>query len=707
MFMCRGAHRSLSSVVPPFGTSVSTFKQRQKPIYIKHLQFILVAVLINVLSFSNVFALPQGPQVEAGSAVFESPNPTTLNITADNNTIINFNSFNVASNEVVNIHLPSTNATLLSRDMSGSMSQILGSLNANGNLFLVNAQGINIGPLANVQVNNMVMSTLDIASNNFLHGNYRFEHHDGDGYGQVSNQGNIQARNLVLQGSSVNNSGNIRAEVGTVHLASGDRTTVSFDPQGLIQVAVELPTTGKGPGIANAVANSGTIEAGRVIMDARTTENIFEDVINQTGTVVASQIVEDNGVIRIIANGNVQVSGELKAPQGTIDVVSTERSIAMDRAMSMLAKEINIKAAKDVNINAPLELAANTTNIVAGNDVTVNDPVHGQGDTVVEAANNIEVKADVTIQNGHLTLRADSDKDGNGAVHQDPLTTISTKGSGNITIIGALDSSVANVKAFGDIILQPSQGAVVFNQQADSMVVARSMLINAGATVNAANATYIIGQDWLNYGNFVPEGSHVILTGPDDARVMGSNNFNDFIIDPNLNLFNVQSGLPPPIMFDLVGNYVPASVAKTGVLFSKNVHFDAGATQTVNQSFIVQGGFGKYVYLASIVPDVPWKLHDLGNYQIEYVSLQNTTNINANGPPIALLHAQNLLGNAGFDFSNAGPVWRGSQDSIIWSDANNWDGGVTPGIGDVTRVNDADLGRRGREPGDPVVDPQA
>ncbi|MEI6297927.1 MAG: filamentous hemagglutinin N-terminal domain-containing protein, partial [bacterium] len=308
-------------------------------------------VLINLLSFSTVFALPQGPQVESGSAVFESPDPMTLNIRAQNNTVINFSSFNVASNEVVNIYLPSENAALLSRDLSGNASHVLGSLIANGNVFLVNTQGISFGSSARVQVNNMVTSTLDIATNNFLNSNYRFERREGDPYAEVSNEGNIRAKNLVLQGSSVNNTGIIQAEVGSVHLASGDKTTVSFDPGGLIQVVVNQQTTGKAAGAAHAVANSGRIEAVKVVMEAETSEDLFEDVINQTGTVKASQVVEQNGVIRIIANGAIQVSGDLEAPQGQIEVLSTERSIAMDRAMAMLAKEIQIKAAQDVHIN--------------------------------------------------------------------------------------------------------------------------------------------------------------------------------------------------------------------------------------------------------------------------------------------------------------------------------------------------------------------
>jgi hypothetical protein len=38
-------------------------------------------------------------------------------------------------------------------------------------------------------------------------------------------------------------------------------------------------------------------------MEADTAEDIFEDVINQTGEVKATQMVNQGGVIKIVANG--------------------------------------------------------------------------------------------------------------------------------------------------------------------------------------------------------------------------------------------------------------------------------------------------------------------------------------------------------------------------------------------------------------------
>ena len=69
--------------------------------------------------------------------------------------------------------------------------------------------------------------------------NYVFEHRDGQPFSQVTNQGTINANNLALIGSAVANNGIIQGNFGSVHLASGDKTTVSFDKRGLIQVEVK------------------------------------------------------------------------------------------------------------------------------------------------------------------------------------------------------------------------------------------------------------------------------------------------------------------------------------------------------------------------------------------------------------------------------------------------------------------------------------
>jgi filamentous hemagglutinin family protein len=180
-------------------------------------------MVINLLSLSIVFAQPQGAQVEKGTATFTSPDTSTLNITASNNSIINFRSFDITKNETVNIILPSNAANLLIRDTSNTESHILGSLFSNGDVILTNPNGINFGPSAKGKVYNLIASSLEISSNEFISENYVFEHRKNAPYGQVSNEGTITTKNLVLQGSSVNNSGDIKNSLEAINKKTTSR----------------------------------------------------------------------------------------------------------------------------------------------------------------------------------------------------------------------------------------------------------------------------------------------------------------------------------------------------------------------------------------------------------------------------------------------------------------------------------------------------
>ena len=150
-----------------------------------------IFIALVLLYPTDGFSLPENWQVESGQATVEKPNDTTLNITASDKAVINFNSFNIAQNETVNIIQPSSSASLLSRVTGPDATQINGNLNANGNFFLVNTHGINFGASANIQANSFVASTLAISTNNFINSSYIFEHAQNECYSQIINEGSI------------------------------------------------------------------------------------------------------------------------------------------------------------------------------------------------------------------------------------------------------------------------------------------------------------------------------------------------------------------------------------------------------------------------------------------------------------------------------------------------------------------------------------
>jgi len=86
----------------------------------------------------------------SGSASFVSSDPSHLQITASDKAIINYHTFNISESEHVEFVQPSNKSCLLNRVVGKDPSKILGKLDGNGRIFLVNPQGIYFGKDATV-----------------------------------------------------------------------------------------------------------------------------------------------------------------------------------------------------------------------------------------------------------------------------------------------------------------------------------------------------------------------------------------------------------------------------------------------------------------------------------------------------------------------------------------------------------------------------
>ena len=142
-----------------------------------------LAVAVMLACGPTAWALPVGGAVSAGSASI-APTPGKLTITqTSQNVSINWQSFNIGQTEAVQFVQPNSSSIALNRVMSSDPSSILGSLTANGQVFLVNPNGILFGRGANVNVGALVASTRNIADGDFMAGNYKFA---GTGGGTVT-----------------------------------------------------------------------------------------------------------------------------------------------------------------------------------------------------------------------------------------------------------------------------------------------------------------------------------------------------------------------------------------------------------------------------------------------------------------------------------------------------------------------------------------
>jgi len=132
-------------------------------------RYSLFQLICLALSTGTVFALPSGPTVISGTAgIATSGSTMTINNSA--NAIINWKGFSIGSGETARFIQPSALSAVLNRVTGGDPSKILGALQSNGKLLLINPNGILFGPNARVDVNGLIASTLNISNEDFLAG---------------------------------------------------------------------------------------------------------------------------------------------------------------------------------------------------------------------------------------------------------------------------------------------------------------------------------------------------------------------------------------------------------------------------------------------------------------------------------------------------------------------------------------------------------
>ncbi len=274
-------------------------------------------LIIGVVAFANsallvttALAAPAGGQIIAGSGVIAQNGNTTTISQASQNLSVNWKSFNIAVNETVNFVQPSAAAIAVNRISSTNGSQILGHLNANGQIYLINPNGIIFGAGAQVNVGGLVASTLDISSNN--NGVVSFT---GSGTGSIVNQGVINAANggyVAFIGNAVSNTGTIAVPQGAVGLASGNAVSLTFADNRLLKIQVDQS-------VLNSLASNGGLikaDGGMVILTAGARDTLLASVVNNTGIIEAQTVSDRNGTITLLGGmiaGTVNVGGTLDA----------------------------------------------------------------------------------------------------------------------------------------------------------------------------------------------------------------------------------------------------------------------------------------------------------------------------------------------------------------------------------------------------------
>lgn len=261
----------------------------------------LNVVLLTVPQYA--YSNPTGGEIVGGSAtITESANKLDIH-QHTNRAVIDWRSFNIDVNEHTQFHQPSSSAIALNRINSLDPSLIAGQLTANGNIILVNPNGIFFEGTSRVDVNGIVATTASIGTQDFMNGGNDFNI-TGNPAAAIINNGSITAKEAGLVGlvaPHVINNGIINVKLGRAQLSSADTVTVDFYGDDLLKVKIEDDNIK-----SQIVSNNGYISAngGKIGMTAAAAVDTINALIVADGFMEANTVSSQGGKIIISAEGS-------------------------------------------------------------------------------------------------------------------------------------------------------------------------------------------------------------------------------------------------------------------------------------------------------------------------------------------------------------------------------------------------------------------
>lgn len=409
--------------------------------------------LVLLLGSATAWAeLPQGGQISSGDGSL-SYQGNQLNVQQNSDRMaVDWQSFSIGKDNKVVFNQPGAESIALNRVQGSDVSRIQGAIKANGQVFLLNPNGVLFSPTAQVNTGGLVASTLELSNDDFMAGNFQFE---GDSTAAVTNQGEInvaEGGTIALIAATIVNEGSLTANAGNVLMGAGRKVTL--DIGGPVKLRVD-------EGALNTLIEQGgaiRADGGKVLLTARAAGELATSVINHTGITQAQTLsTGENGEIVLLGDmqqGQLQVAGTLDASApattgqhgdgGFIETSAAKVQIKDSVQVTTLAENGNtgewlidptdftISAGSAAQTDSGIGAATLSANLENNNvtletvdtgtepgDMYVNGAVSWSANTTLslDAHNDIQINEAITATNGGLTLNAGGAISANGAVN--------------------------------------------------------------------------------------------------------------------------------------------------------------------------------------------------------------------------------------------------------------------------------------------------
>ncbi|PWU13568.1 MAG: hypothetical protein C5B45_05795, partial [Chlamydiae bacterium] len=450
-------------------------------------------IVLSLFLYSIAYAAPEGFELISGQATPPQINAQgQIHIQSTQDSVVHWNSFSLNPQEVLIFDQAQETSSILNRVVGSDPSEILGKLQSNGMVYLINQNGILVGPSGVIETAGFLASTLDVLTQDFFTKNTL--EFFSENSGSIINLGTISCPigQVTLLAQNIENQGKIN---GSLQAVACTKATLQIDNQRVfIQTNQELDT----PENLNTLHTS-------------LQKNPYAHAIKHSGRITANTLGTQEGRIYLFAQeGTTDITGSVEASdiqllgkevllkeQAMIDASSDAQGGKVRIGGSYKGQDVNIPVAEHVLIDNQVQIHADARQTGNGGEIIIwseeNTEFLGilsaKGGALTGDGGFAEVSGKKGLSfEGLVDLTAKNGKTGNLLIDPDNITIISTGGApatgqtfntpGNVAI-NATD--IAVVLGTANLILQANQNISI--QEDITSITANSLTLQAGANI--------------------------------------------------------------------------------------------------------------------------------------------------------------------------------------------------------------------------------
>ncbi|MES5481638.1 filamentous hemagglutinin family protein [Bradyrhizobium sp. INPA03-11B] len=572
---------------------------------------------------------------------------TTVNINQTQaQAVLNWQSFNVGRDTTVNFNQQGNpNWAALNKIAStGVPSQILGSIRADGAVYLINQNGIIFGGTSQINVHTLIASTLDLPTKL-----------SGSNY-----QGFLQSGLFSLLGDPLTTGVAANSASGATIFNQGSGGKVTVQPGAIIDTTGKLSANGDGGYVAlladGGVSNAGAITTrnGQIILASDSSVTLVTPLSTAVGVQTAMRVLANGGVVTNQASGLLTsnsgavtlAGGSINQLGGIVATTSTTRtgSITMNTAC------VQGSCAPGADGNIVLG-SASLTSILPDETsgtlptATLNTPTSANGasnapyfQTVLQPQISITAIGSVDVQGSGaggagamikapgaaLTIGADSVA---GTVLLEKGSTIDLSGIAGVTLPMSINQISILVTA-----------AEVADSPLAQVLIGKTVTIDARLSGTRADGVQWVGSPLLNaagYVGLIPQSIDQILTAGGNFTTSGRN-----VVQQPGAAINVSAGYV---------QYTGGMISTTRLLGADGRIYDIGRADPTIAYVGVGGGFTVLHKVNGVVDTKlteiylsPWGGSSNSHYEASYI-----TGANAGSVTVAAVNpiVNDIIGN--------------------------------------------------------------